>query len=161
MGNPKPPQRENKDAVTKLVTKELEEAAEDEEREFHLQPWETVPGVPASKIYAGVERDAVEAAGRGQVELLAGLLRPEHPMNKHPLVTGGPIRSRLSSTTWTLVADLLTGKRNPRTGRLKGAPGRPQQQCSRRLARSRSYSWQSANRLLRASLRTSPILVAT
>jgi hypothetical protein len=130
----KVPQWVDEDAVTKLVKTALDDAEADAEYEFAMLRWDTHPGIPGNELLDRMERDAVAAAERGEIRPLADLLRPEHPFNEHPLFGGDPIRSKLSATTWTLVADFLTGERNPRTGRLKGKPGRPKMTAEERRA---------------------------
>ena len=70
------------------------------------------------------EEQACEAALRGDLMPLVNLLTPEIfadiginlPNVKIPY---------LKPSTWTLVVEFLAGKRNLRTGRLRGEPGRP------------------------------------
>jgi hypothetical protein len=128
------PQWMDEDAVTKLVEKELDDAESNAEYKFAMLPWDTHPGISGNELLHGMERDAVAAAERGDIGPLADLLRPEHPLNEHPLFGGNPIRSHFSAMTWTLVADFLTGERNPRTGRLKGKPGRSKMTAEERRA---------------------------
>jgi hypothetical protein len=128
------PQWVDEDAVAELVKRALDDAEANAEYRFAMLPWDTHPGIPGNELLDHMEQDAVAAAERGEIGPLADLLRPEHPMNMYPLFGGNPIRSHFSATTWTLVADLLTGERNPRTGRLKGKPGRPKMTAEERRA---------------------------
>jgi hypothetical protein len=62
-----------------------------------------------------LEKDAVEAALRGDLAPLACLLHPAHPLNSGLL--GAPIRATLTPATWGLVVQFLTGQRNLKTGK--------------------------------------------
>jgi hypothetical protein len=101
-----------------LVDEELYRAADTEQYEFDMLPWDTHPGIPASEMFDDVERHALEEATiHKNFAPLASLLRPEHPMSKHPPVGGGTaLRSRLSDETWTLVADRLSGTYKHKSG---------------------------------------------
>jgi hypothetical protein len=69
------------------------------------------------------EKDAVEAALRGDVEPLANLLRPAGmPEWGIPDKVNSNV-AKLSPATWELIVELLTGRRNPKTGKLKGERG--------------------------------------
>jgi hypothetical protein len=127
------PRWSDESAISKLVAEEIEQAELEEERLFYSHYAPQIPGVPVSWINAGIERDAVAAALRGDIAELAGLLNPEHPYNKLRKI---PIRSRLSPETWRLVVQFLTGERNLRSGRLKGERGRPQMSSEERRAAS-------------------------
>jgi hypothetical protein len=83
------------------------------------------------------EEGAVAAALRGDTEPLAELLRPRvnPPEFKIPDAVNSAIKT-LSPATWSIIADLLTGKLNPRTGRGKGQPGRPRMSREERRARN-------------------------
>jgi hypothetical protein len=117
----KVPQWVDEDAVTKLVKTALDDAEADAEYEFAMRPWDTYPGIPGNELLEDMERYAVAAAERGEIRPLADLLRPEHPFNEHPLFGGDPIRSQLSATTWTLVADFLSATHGPEGSRASPA----------------------------------------
>ena len=70
------------------------------------------------------EREAVAAALRGDVEPLADLIRPvcHHPFDVDEV---NPAIRTLSPATWDLIAEFATGRRNPKTGKPRGAPGAP------------------------------------
>jgi hypothetical protein len=95
-----------------LVDEDLYRAADTEQYEFDMLPWDTHPGIPASEMFDDVERHAVEEATiRKNFAPLASLLRPEHPLNRYSFVVGGTVlRSHLSDETWTLVAERLCGR---------------------------------------------------
>jgi hypothetical protein len=83
------------------------------------------------------EKDACEAALRGDMVPLANLLYPAHPLNSG--LFGGPIRATLTPATWGLVVQFLTGQRNLKTGRLRGKPGAPKMSEQKRRANSPTH----------------------
>ena len=83
------------------------------------------------------EEGAVAAALRGDTEPLAELLRPRvNPPEFELPDEVNPAIKTLSPATWSIIADLVTGKLNPRTGRGKGQPGRPRMSREERRARN-------------------------
>jgi hypothetical protein len=71
-----------------------------------------IEGWPLMRPYRSEEERAVEAALRGEPEQLADLVCQSNPQ-------------QLAPDTRTLAHELMTGKRNPRTGRPEGEAGRP------------------------------------
>jgi hypothetical protein len=61
-----------------------------------------IAGIPVSSIYGGVEREAVKRAEVGDFKPLAGLLHPDHPMNRHP-IGKKTLRESLTPETWSLI----------------------------------------------------------
>jgi hypothetical protein len=74
------------------------------------------------------EEEAVERALRGDLNMLADLIRPEY-LPPELNISDDP---ELSPPTWEIVAQFLTGERNLKTGRLKGEPGRPRMSSEER-----------------------------
>ena len=136
LSRPVPPWRDV-DAITKRVADEIEVLRSEVDR----LAWTTNTGLPhtgasedlhavyalaMAEAYRGwpptTEHAAVEAALRGDVKPLANLLRPEHGMGIVPDKVSPEIE-HFSLETWTLIANLLTGERNLKTGKLKGERG--------------------------------------
>jgi hypothetical protein len=137
LSGPVPPWRDV-EAITKRVADEIEELRSEVDR----LAWTTNTGLPhtgASEdlraVYAlamaevrrgwpaTTEAAAVEAALRGDANPLANyLLRPVPGMGFVPDEVN-PAIEKLSLETWTLIADLLTGARNLKTGKRKGERG--------------------------------------
>jgi hypothetical protein len=94
------------------------DAGEDLRAIYDLMTAESSRGWPVKG-----EKDAVEAALRGDVEPLANLLRPAGmPEWGIPDKVNSNV-AKLSPATWELIVELLTGRRNPKTGKLKGERG--------------------------------------
>jgi hypothetical protein len=70
----------------------------------------------AAAAWLGGERAAAEAALRGDLHPLAGLLLP-HKQKANPAI------KQLKWETWELIAEFLLGKRNLKTGKKKGERG--------------------------------------
>lgn len=105
----------DEDDVYARVQEELKNAELEEERQFYLLPWETYPGAPADEVIRGIEQQALDAWRRGDLNPLTDLLRPDYPLNKHPLIKHGrPIRDQLSAEVWSLICDRLLGKKRKR-----------------------------------------------
>jgi hypothetical protein len=131
----KPPSWNDESAVAKLVAAELEELRLEVDRlAWTTSPWE-FPTEPQDLVEMGklVEREnrmpdeeeqACEAALRGDLMPLVNLLTPEifEDIGINEVNVKIPY---LKPSTWTLVVEFLTGKRNLKTGRLQGEPGRP------------------------------------
>ena len=133
----KPPSWNDESAVAKLVAAELEELRLEVDRwAWTSPPWEQFPTEPEDLVEMGklVEREnrwpddeeeqACEAALRGDLMPLVNLLTPEifEDIGINEVNVKIPY---LKPSTWTLVVEFLTGKRNLKTGRLQGEPGRP------------------------------------
>jgi hypothetical protein len=155
------------EALTERVADEIEELRSEVDR----LAWTTTAGAhgdDASKDLRAVfdlvmaegsrgwpptsECAAVEAARRGDVKPLANLLRPVCGMGLAPDKVSPEIE-RFSLETWTLIADFLTGERNPKTGRMRGEPGRPKMSTEERRARNRAHDAIDEIPVIRAILR--------
>lgn len=110
-----PPWADEK-ACLEFVRAELQELAEDEEREFHLLAWDTFPSIPAAELVQRIEQRAVDKAKKGQTKDLASLVDPTNPFNRNTL-GGKLIRDRLSPATWRLVTEHLEGKKHGKQSR--------------------------------------------
>jgi hypothetical protein len=88
------------------------------------------------------ERDAVEAAKRGELVALVGLVR-------------GPYRDQLQPETVELMIEFMTGVRNPQTGRRKGERkvGRGRMTEEEREARNPLYNAAAEFRVIKRLLR--------
>jgi hypothetical protein len=132
----KPPSWNDESAVARLVAAELEELRLEVDRwAWTSPPWEQFPTEPEDLVEMGklVEREnrwpdeeeqACEAALRGDLMPLVNLLTPEIFEDIGINEVNRKIRF-LKPATRTLVVEFLAGKRNLRTGRLRGEPGRP------------------------------------
>lgn len=133
----KPPSWNDESAVARLVAAELEELRLEVDRwAWTSPPWESFPTEPEDLVEMGklVEREnrmpqdpeehACEAALRGDLMPLIDLLTPDIFEDIGINEVNRKIRF-LKPATWTLVVEFLAGKRNLRTGRLRGEPGRP------------------------------------
>jgi hypothetical protein len=118
--------------------------------------FEAVAAMMQDEIYADwppdTEHAAVAAALRGDTKPLADMVRPiPHggliPDDVNPMV------KRLSVDAWALIAQLLAGERNLRTGRLKGQPGRPRMSRADRRARNPAHAAVAEVPAIRAILR--------
>jgi hypothetical protein len=102
------------DAVADWAYRKLDDERSEQERQFYMLRWDTHPGIPMSEIHRWMVTDAVAKARDGNFELLADLLRPEHPMNLH---LAKSIRETLPPEVWRLIADRLSGRLKVRRGR--------------------------------------------
>jgi hypothetical protein len=76
------------------------------------------PPLSTPEIYARVAADALAEAERGNMRLLVEMLDPNWQYN-NPEPRERPIRSYLPPAAWQFIVDVLTGVRNPVTGRRK------------------------------------------
>jgi hypothetical protein len=143
-------------AQAELMVRVSEElaAAADEERQFALLPWHTHPDfridgslastalpptVSDAQRSAIVERKAVSAAQRGEPERLGDLVRLGRPL--------------VTSDARRLAIELITGERNPRTGRRKGERGRPKMSRNERRAKNPAHDAAGEFPMIREILR--------
>jgi hypothetical protein len=178
---PKLPKWIDEAAVADLVAAEMEELRSEVER----LAWTTNTGLPGpdagedlraiydlmtAESFRGWpvkgEKEAVEAALRGDVEPLADLLRPDattldmlksnvktlSPSELRPIAQSLRVKT-LRLSTWNLIAQFLTGERNLRTGRLRGEPGRPTMSLEERRAESPVHDAAEEFHAIRAILR--------
>jgi hypothetical protein len=167
-------------AVADLVAAEMEELRSEVER----LAWTTNTGLPGpdagddlraiydlmtAESFRGWpvkgEKDAVEAALRGDVELLADLLRPDAtivdilknnvktPSEELRTLAQSLSVKTLRPSTWAIIVQFLTGERNRRTGRLRGEPGRPTMSLEERRAESPVHDAAEEVDAIRAILR--------
>jgi hypothetical protein len=161
------PKWSDKKAVAKRVADEIEEGRLEIERLWTIYPHgrfslprqllaleELMEAEGARGWPIGDEKGAVEAARRGDMEPLANLLRPlvsppefEIPDEVNPKI------KYLSPATWSIIADFLTGALNPRTGRVKGRPGRPKLSEEERRAKNRVHDAADEFAVIRDMLR--------
>jgi hypothetical protein len=114
------------DAVTNWAIRELNAADTEAERQFYTLPWETHPGIPLSEIFAGIEREAVDAATeRGDFKPLLNLLSSNNPMNSQSHI---PLARSLKLDTYDLIGERAAGKRKKN--------GAPQQSAEMRRAQT-------------------------
>jgi hypothetical protein len=71
--------------------------------------WETIPIKLGPAWYRLLESEAVDAAEGGNYERLAWLLDPRHPLNDKGMAPA--LRTALAPSTYTLIADILSGRR--------------------------------------------------
>jgi hypothetical protein len=76
------------------------------------------PPLSTAGIYARVAADALAEAERGNMHLLVEMLDPNCQYN-NPEPEERPLRSYLPPAAWQFIMDVLTGVRNPVTGRRK------------------------------------------
>jgi hypothetical protein len=76
------------------------------------------PRLSTSEIYARVAADALAEAERENMRLLVEMLDPNLQYN-NPEPGERPLRSYLPPAAWQFIMDVLTGVRNPVTGRRK------------------------------------------
>jgi hypothetical protein len=81
------------------------------------------------------EEEAVERALRGDLEMLANLIRPSNFPPEFDISDDW----ELSPATREIVAEFLTGERNLKTGRRRGEPGRAVQSVEQRRAQNRVH----------------------
>jgi hypothetical protein len=149
----RPPRWSDKKAVAKRVADEIEEGRLEIERLWTIYPdgrfslpvhLKTLEELIQAEWARGWpiddEKGAVEAAHRGDIEPLANLLRPlvSPPEFEIPDAVNPNIKY-LSPATWSIIADFLTGALNPRTGRVRGRPGRPKLSEEERRAKNRVH----------------------
>ena len=144
------PRWSDEKAVAKMVADEIEEGRLEIERLGTIYPSGMYPLPKHLRALQGLieagwsrggpiddEEGAVAAALRGDTKPLAELLRPRVSPPEFELPDEvNPAIKTLSPATWSIIADLVTGKLNPRTGRGKGQPGRPRMSREERRARN-------------------------
>jgi hypothetical protein len=140
------PRWSDENAVAKLITEEIARAELEEFYHFEAfkvpditlpKGWRDAPTRPSVAYDIGTsEQEAVEAALRGDIELLADLLRPFSGELLGLPDEVNPAIKRLSPKAWSIIVQFLTGERNLRTGRLRGEPGRPRMSPEKRRAES-------------------------
>lgn len=169
-------------AVADLVAAEMEELRSEVERLNAIHPGPLPPLSKDLEAVAGLmyaeanrgwpvegQKEAVAAALRGDVAPLADLLRPDATIldmlesNFIDVKTLSPSELRtfarrlcvrtLSPSTWSLIAQFLTGERSLRTGRLRGEPGRPTMSLEERRAESPVHDAAEELDAIRAILR--------
>ena len=138
------PRWENEQAVAAFVAAQLEELR----RECESWAWELSEHMPTEPpelvaiahlvlMETGMaprsmsyEEEAVQRALRGDLRMLADLIRP----GCYPPEENISDDLELSPATREIVAQFLTGERNLKTGRRRGEPGRPVQSFEQRRA---------------------------
>jgi hypothetical protein len=179
---PKLPKWIDEAAVADLVAAEMEELRSKVERLDAIHPGplpplsedlEEVRALMVAEANRGWpvegQKEAVAAALRGDVAPLADLLRPDATIldmlesNLIDVKTLSPSELRtfarrlcvrtLSPSTWSLIAQFLTGERSLRTGRLKGERGRPTLSPEKRRAESPVHDAAEEVDAIRAILR--------
>ena len=171
-------------AVAEFVAAEMEELRSEVERLNAIHPGplpelsedlEEVAGLMYAEANRGWavkgEKEAVAAARRGDLEPLADLLRPDAtlwhmltskfidaktlpPSELRPIAQRLRVRN-LCPTTWSLIAEFLTGERSLSSGRLRGEAGRPKMSSEERRAESPVHDAADEVGAIRAILRRS------
>jgi hypothetical protein len=93
--------------VADWVSREIDEADLEADRQFYTLRWDTHPGIPADEVFRGMESNAVFEAERGNFGLLDYLMQPNHPWNKYFKTEA---YTQFMSSTRQLISDRLTGR---------------------------------------------------